>query len=53
MLILIFMIFFAGVICVNIENLLPEWETVRVLGSGGFGKVYEIMKKEQKISDQH
>lgn len=29
----------------NIENLLPEWETVRVLGSGGFGKVYEIMKK--------
>ena len=22
----------------------PDWETVRVIGSGGFGKVYEIRK---------
>ncbi len=27
------------------NELLAGWETVRVLGSGGFGKVYEIRKK--------
>ena len=27
------------------KDILPGWETIRVLGSGGFGKVYEIRKR--------
>lgn len=28
------------------QQIWPGWETVRVIGSGGFGKVYEIQKSE-------
>lgn len=28
------------------QQIWPGWETVRVIGSGGFGKVYEIQKAE-------
>ena len=31
----------------NLQVLLPGWETVRCIGSGSSGKVYELKKKDE------
>ena len=31
----------------EIRELWPGWETIRVVGKGGFGKVYEVRKMDE------
>ena len=35
------------------QQLWPGWETMRVIGSGGFGKVYEIRKAEDSRAGEY
>lgn len=37
----------------NLQVLLPGWETVRCIGSGSSGKVYELRKKDEYGGDFH
>lgn len=37
----------------NMQALLPGWETVRCIGSGSSGKVYELKKKDEYGGDFH
>ena len=37
----------------NMQVLLPGWETVRCIGSGSSGKVYELKKKDEYGGDFH
>lgn len=37
----------------NLQVLLPGWETVRCIGSGSSGKVYELKKKDEYGGDFH
>ena len=34
----------------QLEEMWPGWETVRVIGKGGFGTVYEIEKDGEKAA---
>lgn len=42
-----------GLTMENMQALLPGWETVRCIGSGSSGKVYELKKKDEYGGDFH
>lgn len=35
----------------DLKNIWPKWETCNVIGSGSFGKVYEIVRKEYGVEE--